>query len=60
MGGEVWYERSFPTGARFCYSLPLLRHTVVGDVFQRREPVGTTQVVEMDEALFPDSVITSV
>jgi signal transduction histidine kinase len=30
MGGEVWYERRFPTGARFCYSLPLLRRTVVG------------------------------
>lgn len=23
MGGEVWYERRFPTGARFCYQLPL-------------------------------------
>lgn len=25
MGGDVWYERRFPTGARFCYSLPLKR-----------------------------------
>ena len=25
MGGDVWYERRFPTGARFCYSLPLER-----------------------------------
>ncbi len=31
MGGEVWYERRFPTGARFCYSLPLRRRTVVGE-----------------------------
>ena len=32
MGGDVWYERRFPTGARFCYSLPLNRRNVlVGD-----------------------------
>lgn len=29
MGGDVWYERRFPTGARFCYSLPLNRRTVL-------------------------------
>lgn len=29
MGGDVWYERRFPTGARFCYSLPLNRRTVM-------------------------------
>ncbi len=23
MGGEVWYERRFPTGSRFCFSLPV-------------------------------------
>jgi signal transduction histidine kinase len=23
MGGDVWYERRFPTGSRFCFSLPL-------------------------------------
>ena len=23
MGGEVWHERRFPTGSRFCFSLPL-------------------------------------
>ena len=22
MGGDVWYERRFPTGSRFCFSLP--------------------------------------
>lgn len=53
MGGEVWYERRFPTGARFCYSLPLLRRTVVGDDSRPGEPVDTTQVVEMDEASLP-------
>ena len=31
MGGDVWYERRFPTGARFCYSLPLNRRTVLAD-----------------------------
>ena len=31
MGGDVWYERRFPTGARFCYSLPLNRRTVLVD-----------------------------
>jgi signal transduction histidine kinase len=23
MGGDVWYERRFPTGSRFCFSLPV-------------------------------------
>lgn len=31
MGGDVWYERRFPTGARFCYSLPLNRRSVLSD-----------------------------
>lgn len=31
MGGDVWYERRFPTGARFCYSLPLRRRTILDD-----------------------------
>ncbi len=31
MGGDVWYERRFPTGARFCYSLPLNRRSVLAD-----------------------------
>jgi signal transduction histidine kinase len=30
MGGDVWYERRFPTGARFCYSLPLRRRNLLG------------------------------
>jgi signal transduction histidine kinase len=31
MGGDVWYERRFPTGARFCFSLPLRRRSILGD-----------------------------
>ncbi|MGH8928945.1 MAG: sensor histidine kinase [Acidimicrobiia bacterium] len=23
MGGDVWYERRFPTGSRFCFSMPV-------------------------------------
>lgn len=37
MGGDVWYERRFPTGARFCYSLPLNRRTVLVDDGPPRE-----------------------
>jgi len=29
MGGDVWYERRFPTGARFCCSLPLHRRAIM-------------------------------
>jgi two-component system phosphate regulon sensor histidine kinase PhoR len=36
MGGDVWYERRFPTGARFCYSLPLNRRTVLPEDEPRR------------------------
>lgn len=31
MDGEVWYERRFPTGARFCYSLPLRLRSVAAE-----------------------------
>ena len=31
MGGDVWYERRFPTGARFCFSLPLRRRSILSD-----------------------------
>ncbi|HET9258871.1 MAG TPA: HAMP domain-containing sensor histidine kinase [Acidimicrobiia bacterium] len=37
MGGDVWYERRFPTGARFCFSLPLNRRTVLVDEGSPRE-----------------------
>jgi signal transduction histidine kinase len=49
MGGEVWYERRFPTGARFCYSLPLRRRTVVGEGGRPGEPdVPAPEAVEAD------------
>lgn len=31
MGGDVWYERRFPTGSRFCYSLPLKRRSFLNE-----------------------------
>ncbi len=40
MGGDVWYERRFPTGARFCYSLPLRRPSVAP---------GEETTVDLDE-----------
>jgi signal transduction histidine kinase len=43
MGGEVWYERRFPTGARFCYSLPLRRRTVVEDGERPEIPDDSSQ-----------------
>jgi signal transduction histidine kinase len=52
MGGDVWYERRFPTGARFCYSLPLRRRTVLGE---EQGPLGEERnvaaVVEVPESV---------
>ncbi len=50
MGGEVWYERRFPTGARFCYSLPL-RRRVVREGGELPEPIDleATAAVELDD-----------
>jgi len=52
MGGDVWYERRFPTGARFCYSLPLRRRTVLGE---EQRPLGEERdvaaVVEVPESV---------
>ncbi|MCO6501921.1 MAG: HAMP domain-containing histidine kinase [Acidimicrobiales bacterium] len=48
MGGDVWYERRFPTGARFCYSLPLRRPAVNGD--EKGADVDAIGVVEMPVA----------
>ena len=39
MGGDVWYERRFPTGSRFCFSLPA-DALVVEEIEQ---PVVSTQ-----------------
>jgi hypothetical protein len=50
MGGEVWYERRFPTGARFCFSLPLRRRAVLGED-ELPEPIDldATASVELDD-----------
>lgn len=42
MGGDVWYERRFPTGSRFCFSLPA--KAVVGEDGQI-VPTGAQQVI---------------
>ena len=52
MGGEVWYERRFPTGARFCYSLPLRRRPLVGDgELPEPDDVDATAAVELDDQI---------
>jgi hypothetical protein len=48
----VWYERRFPTGARFCYSLPLNRRTVLVDEDGSRE-LHPDEIVRVD---VPDTV----
>jgi signal transduction histidine kinase len=50
MGGDVWYERRFPTGARFCYSLPLNRRSVLADGSGQDSPVTDLVRVEVPEA----------
>jgi signal transduction histidine kinase len=53
MGGEVWYERRFPTGARFCYSLPLRRRTVVSDGERPDVPDDSSQAeVDLGDPVF--------
>ena len=50
MGGDVWYERRFPTGARFCYSLPLRRRTILDDGSGPASPdAEPTAVVELPQ-----------
>lgn len=52
MGGDVWYERRFPTGSRFCYSLPLKRRSFLNEEGVRDEPRGPDMaVVELPETL---------
>jgi signal transduction histidine kinase len=54
MGGEVWYERRFPTGARFCFSLPLRRRAVVGeDDLPERPDADATAEVEVSDHIVP-------
>ncbi|HUF15457.1 MAG TPA: HAMP domain-containing sensor histidine kinase [Acidimicrobiia bacterium] len=58
MGGDVWYERRFPTGARFCYSLPLNRRTVLVDDGPHREVLPEEQVrVELPESASPSQLV---
>ena len=49
MGGDVWYERRFPTGARFCYSLPLNRRSVLADTPGQATSDSDTVRVELPE-----------
>lgn len=52
MGGDVWYERRFPTGARFCYSLPLRRRSVLSEDDRPGAPDREDiAVVELPETL---------
>jgi len=50
MGGDVWYERRFPTGARFCYSLPLRRRSILVEGETAGMPAeGEIAVVELPD-----------
>lgn len=52
MGGDVWYERRFPTGSRFCYSLPLRRRSILSeDVSSDLSGGPDMAVVELPETL---------
>ncbi len=51
MGGEVWYERRFPTGSRFCYSLPLKRRQIGGDGRPGEPEVINVAEVDLDEVV---------
>ncbi len=55
MGGDVWYERRFPTGSRFCYSLPLRRRSFLSEA-ERAE-----QHEELDMAVveLPETMTTA-
>lgn len=55
MGGDVWYERRFPTGARFCFSLPLNRRTVLVDEDSPRQ----VEPEEMVRVELPDTADSS-
>lgn len=54
MGGDVWYERRFPTGARFCYSLPLNRCSVLADDDGLPREPGSEDRVRVE---LPESVV---
>lgn len=54
MGGDVWYERRFPTGSRFCFSLPITPGEreedgsvlPVPETGEERKPAGLRSVTE--------------
>jgi signal transduction histidine kinase len=48
MGGDVWYERRFPTGARFCYSLPLNRRSVLADADGPQRELKPDELVRVE------------
>jgi signal transduction histidine kinase len=52
MGGDVWYERRFPTGARFCFSVPLRRRSILaeGDSEGVEAPSESQELVELPES----------
>lgn len=52
MGGDVWFERRFPTGSRFCFSLPI-------DPGQRDEDGSVLPVAEDIQVLRPPSAVGS-
>lgn len=55
MGGDVWYERRFPTGSRFCYSLPLRRRSFLSE----GEGGGEQQDRDMAVVELPESITTA-
>ncbi len=56
MGGDVWYERRFPTGSRFCYSLPLKRRSFLNE---DDADTGKTQGPGMAVVELPESLSTA-
>ena len=42
MGGDVWYERRFPTGSRFCFSMPT-KALVEEEAPLVQQPVASSQ-----------------
>lgn len=50
MGGDVWYERRFPTGSRFCFSLPansLVREEETPDESRQQIPDARPQTSDL-------------
>lgn len=56
MGGDVWYERRFPTGSRFCYSLPLKRRSFLNE---DDTGAGETEGPDMAVVELPETLSTA-